>query len=65
MYTGQDGPSLKRGEELGMFHLGSTVIVFTGPGSGLTLAQRPGQALRMGEALFRRSAAAASGEVNP
>jgi hypothetical protein len=44
-----------------MFHLGSTVIVFTGPGSGLTLAHRPGQRVRMGEALWRR--VAASSEV--
>jgi hypothetical protein len=30
------------------------VIVFTGPGSGLSLVKRPGQRIRMGEALMRR-----------
>jgi phosphatidylserine decarboxylase len=63
IYPGQDGPLLQRGGELGTFHLGSTVIVFTGPGSGLSLAYRPGQAVRMGEALWRRSVA--SSEVRP
>jgi phosphatidylserine decarboxylase len=61
VYPGQEGPALRRGDELGMFHLGSTVIVFTGPGAGLSLARRPGARVRMGEALWRR--AAASSEV--
>jgi phosphatidylserine decarboxylase len=53
IYTASDAPELRRGDELGTFHLGSTVIVFTGPGSGLALVKRPGQRVRMGEALLR------------
>lgn len=63
VYMSQEGPELQRGGELGAFHLGSTVIVFTGPGSGLLPAHRPGQRVRMGEALWRRSEAAS--EVRP
>jgi phosphatidylserine decarboxylase len=58
IYSQQDAPKLQRGDELGTFHLGSTVIVFTGPGSGLSFVRRPGQRVRMGEALLRRGAAA-------
>jgi phosphatidylserine decarboxylase len=54
-YTATDAPVLHRGDELGAFHLGSTVIVFCGPGSGLQLVKRVGQRVRVGEALFRRS----------
>lgn len=54
IYDGDDAPYLQRGQELGTFHLGSTAIVFAGPGSGLELAIRPGQTVRMGEALLRR-----------
>jgi phosphatidylserine decarboxylase len=63
IYVGQEGPSLGRGEELGTFHLGSTVIVFSGPGAGLVPAIRPGQRVRMGEAIWRRSRG--SDEVHP
>jgi phosphatidylserine decarboxylase len=48
------GPELKRGDELGAFHLGSTVIVFVGPSAGLSLVKRPGDHVRFGEALWRR-----------
>jgi phosphatidylserine decarboxylase len=48
------GPLLQRGAELGAFHLGSTVIVFAGPSSALSLAKRPGDHIRLGEALWRR-----------
>jgi phosphatidylserine decarboxylase len=54
IHAADDAPSLRRGDELGTFHLGSTVLVFTGPGSGLELVTRPGQHIRMGEALLRR-----------
>ena len=54
IYEAADAPYLHRGDELGTFHLGSTAIVFAGPGSGLALAIRPGQTVRMGEALLRR-----------
>jgi phosphatidylserine decarboxylase len=56
LYGTQDAPQLRRGEELGTFHLGSTVIVFLGPRSGLGFVTRPGQHVRMGEALLRRGA---------
>ena len=48
------GPHLASADELGVFHLGSTVIVFAGHASGLALARRPGDHVRMGEALWRR-----------
>jgi len=56
IYDIADAPGLRRGDELGTFHLGSTVLVFTGPGSGLGLVKRAGQSIRMGEALLRRRA---------
>jgi phosphatidylserine decarboxylase len=62
IFADRDGPFLQRGSELGIFHLGSTVIVFVGPSSGLQLAYRPGQRVRMGEALFRHGEA--TREVN-
>lgn len=54
IYLGQEGPLLARGDELGTFHLGSTVIIFSGPGAGLAPVCRPGQRVRMGEAVWRR-----------
>lgn len=54
LYGISEGPELKAGGELGAFHLGSTAIVFTGPGSGLRLVKRAGERIRMGEALMRR-----------
>lgn len=48
------GPHLERGDELGTFHLGSTVIVFAGPTAGARLVKRPGEHVRMGEALWRK-----------
>lgn len=50
-------PRLERGGELGMFHLGSTVIVFTPPSHPIQLVRRPGDRVRMGEALARRMGA--------
>jgi len=50
---GDGGPRLARGEELGTFHLGSTVIVFAGASVPLTLTRRPGDAVRVGETLAR------------
>jgi len=55
IYLGQEGPQLNRGDELGTFHLGSTVILFSGPGAGLAPVIRPGQRVRMGEAIWRRT----------
>lgn len=48
-------PVLARGEELGAFRLGSTVIVLTTPGSGAELAVEPGTIVRTGEAIARRT----------
>lgn len=53
------GPRLTRGGELGTFHLGSTVIVFLSPSVNAELAPRPGDHVRMGEALWRTRAGAA------
>lgn len=50
---GADGPRLERGEELGVFHLGSTVIVFIEPGARLRLERREGDAVRVGQAVGR------------
>jgi phosphatidylserine decarboxylase len=46
---------VRRGEELGTFHLGSTVVLLAGD-SGLEPAGRsPGEVVRMGQALWRRA----------
>ncbi len=45
------GRSVKRGEELGMFHLGSTVVLLFEP--GVRLGVRPGRTM-MGESLMSR-----------
>ena len=43
-----------RGEELGWFEHGSTIIVFTPPGFALAPGIATGQRIRMGQALLRR-----------
>lgn len=50
-------PRLERAAELGTFHLGSTVIVFAGPAARARLVKRPGDSVRMGEALWRSQSA--------
>lgn len=47
-------PVLERGDELGVFNLGSTVLVFTPPGERFELVKRAGDRVRMGEALARK-----------
>ena len=54
-YAVGQAPRLGRGEELGVFHLGSTVIVFLGTAMSWKLVVRLGDEIRMGEALARRS----------
>ena len=49
-----DGPLLERGDELGAFHLGSTVIVLVAPGAELRLAIDVGGRTHVGRALFVR-----------
>jgi phosphatidylserine decarboxylase len=51
---GATGPRLERGEELGVFHLGSTVVLLTTRGAGLRFVRGIGEVVRMGEALARR-----------
>lgn len=46
---------LERGGELGIFHLGSTAIVLTPPGAKLRSLRQPGEHVRMGEAIARRT----------
>jgi phosphatidylserine decarboxylase len=46
-----DAP-LSKGEEMGWFEHGSTIIVFAPPGAVLCASVRPGQRIRMGEALL-------------
>jgi phosphatidylserine decarboxylase len=58
VFPASQGPVLGRGDELGTFHLGSTVIVFAGPAAGARLVKRPGEHVRMGEALWRKNAVA-------
>lgn len=52
-YGNGSAPRLERGAELGMFHLGSTVIVFFPPTHPVTLTKRPGERTKMGQALAR------------
>ena len=48
---GTDGPPMTRGEELGVFHLGSTAIVFLP--RQMSLLRSPGTKVRLGEAIAR------------
>jgi phosphatidylserine decarboxylase len=54
---GSGGAFLERGEELGLFHLGSTAVVFVPPGAPLEWCVTPGQMVYMGQrvAVPRRS----------
>lgn len=45
--------SLARGDELGVFHMGSTAIVMTPPGCRLEVVVQPGAATRMGEVIAK------------
>lgn len=50
-YDAATAPVLARGDELGIFHLGSTAIVVTAPEVAAELAVTPGATVRMGRAL--------------
>lgn len=63
VWNDRDAPSLGLGAELGAFHLGSTVIVFTSPASGLSFVRRAGETVRFGEALMRKQARRSSGDA--
>ncbi len=47
-------PVLERGAELGVFHLGSTVVLLIAPGRSRSLVLRPGDRVRMGDAIARK-----------
>jgi phosphatidylserine decarboxylase len=54
---GDRAPQLSRGDELGTFHLGSTVIVLIAPDQASRLCVERGATVRMGEPLARRGRA--------
>jgi phosphatidylserine decarboxylase len=47
-------PALRAGDELGVFHLGSTVILFFEPGASVPAGPTAGQAVRVGERIGTR-----------
>jgi phosphatidylserine decarboxylase len=47
---------MRKGDELGWFEHGSTIIVFAPPGIELAPGIEPGRRIRMGEPLLRRAA---------
>jgi len=51
---GEDPPSLERGAELGVFHLGSTVVLLIAPGEPISFVISAGEFVRMGQALARK-----------
>lgn len=59
-YRGPDelpcGARYHRGEEMGHFEHGSTILVFAPPGVSLAPGVQSGQRIRMGQALLRRDA---------
>ena len=52
-YPAASAPEIARGQELGMFHLGSTAIVVISPEWSAELSVEPGQVVRMGGALAK------------
>jgi phosphatidylserine decarboxylase len=54
---GEDPPMLERGGELGVFHMGSTVVLLIAPGGPLSLLYHQGDHVRMGDALARKGRA--------
>lgn len=46
---GSDAPTLRRGDELGVFNLGSTAVVLVGPHRDLSFAVERGRSIRVGE----------------
>jgi phosphatidylserine decarboxylase len=50
---GDDPPALERGEELGVFHLGSTVVLLVAKGAERSFVPAPGDHVRMGRPLLR------------
>lgn len=56
IYAGSE-PFLERGAELGVFHLGSTVMVFLPNDKRFNLVKQAGERVRVGEAIARRTTA--------
>jgi phosphatidylserine decarboxylase len=52
---GERAPMLRRGDELGTFHMGSTVVVLMPASGRLAMRVGAGERVRMGDALARRS----------
>lgn len=50
-YHPAHAPVLERGDELGTFHLGSTVVLLTGPDQPSSLLVRAGERMRVGRAM--------------
>ena len=50
-YHAEHAPVLERGDELGTFHLGSTVVVMVGPETPLALEAAAGDRVKMGRAM--------------
>ena len=50
---GEDPPVLQRGAELGVFHMGSTVVLLAAPHEPLSLLRSAGDRVRVGDALAR------------
>jgi len=57
VYAESGRPSIERGGELGMFHLGSTAIVFVKPSARSEFVRSIGDSVRMGEAVIRETRA--------
>lgn len=53
VYPDAERPQVERGGELGMFHLGSTAIVFVRPTVQSEFVRQLGDSVRMGEAVLR------------
>lgn len=53
VYADGERPVIERGDELGMFHLGSTAIVFVRPPFPCEFVAGEGTAVRMGQAVLR------------
>jgi len=52
-YPPEDAPYVQQGDELGVFHLGSTVIVVSNPRIPLALTVSPGDRVRVGQVLAK------------
>jgi phosphatidylserine decarboxylase len=51
---GEDPPPLKRGAELGVFHMGSTVVLLAAPHDPLAFLPHAGDHVRVGDAIARK-----------